>query len=85
MQEILFKFLWKFIKITPEIGREIFKPDLTKEEKVELVEKCRLLKSLFLRSKRGWIKSNLAKNLKVLHKYCIANFSKNLKFMHKYY
>ena len=38
-RKFLLKFIRKLIKITPEIGREIFRPTLTKEQEVELVEK----------------------------------------------
>ena len=40
MQEILIEISPDIDKeITPEIGREIFRPTLTKEQEVELVEK----------------------------------------------
>ena len=50
MQEIIIRITPEIDReISPEISREIFKPILTKEQEVELVEKCLRLKAANVR------------------------------------
>jgi hypothetical protein len=63
MQEILIQISPDIDReITPEIGKEIFKPTLTKKQEVELVEKCLQLKAEKVRGINGFTKNIFQQN-----------------------